>query len=431
MDGPEREVIELAQALGAALAVGLLIGLERGWRERQASEGRRVAGFRTFTLIALLGGVLALLPERFGGWPLAVGLAGVAALFAVSYRQSVQASASVSVTSAIAALLTFALGAWAADGQALAAIAAAVIVAGILSLKPVLHRWLRLIEGREIAAALQLLVLSVVVLPLLPDAGFGPYQALNPYRLWWAVVLIASLSMAGHVAMRLTGQQRGLMLTAMLGGLVSSTAVTVDLARRVRVQPALAGVALPGIMAASGVKFLRVGVVAVALQPRLLGVLAPVLIAATSAALLLAWFAWRRRPADDGAGASRTEQSLFDLSTAIGVAVFLGLVAILGRAAQQLWGTGGLHGVAVLSGLADVDPIVVTASRMSADGLIGEATAVLAIMLATSGNLLSKSAIAWIAGSRQLGMAVAGRYLAVALVGAVAWYAARLAIGSD
>ncbi|MBN9429228.1 MAG: MgtC/SapB family protein [Burkholderiales bacterium] len=421
MDSHELALLALARSLGAALAVGVLVGLERGWRERRAMEGRRIAGFRTFTLIALLGGVLAEMSETFGAWPLAAGLAGVAALFVVSYRQSVQASSSVSVTSAIAALLTFALGAWAAAGQAMQAIAVAVIVATILSLKPVLHRWLRLIEGREIAAALQLLVLSVVVLPLLPDAGYGPYQALNPYRLWWAVVLIAGLSMMGHVAMRITGQQRGLMLSAMLGGLVSSTAVTVDLARRTRNTPALNGIALSGVMAASGIKFLRVGIVAIALQPRLADTLVPVLLAATLVALVLAWLAWRKRPASGTVRAESAEQSLFDLSTALGVALFLGVVAVLGRAAQQTWGTSGLHGVAVLSGLADVDPIVVTAARMSADALISDGTAVLTIMLAAGGNLLSKTAIAWAAGNRTLGLRVGGGYLLVALAGVLAW----------
>ncbi|MDE2299537.1 MAG: MgtC/SapB family protein, partial [Burkholderiales bacterium] len=210
--------------LAAALAVGLLIGLERGWRDREQAEGSRVAGLRTFALIGLLGGVLGTLNTGFGVAPLAAGLLGLAWLGAVSYREAIRLGGSFSATSAVAALLAYGLGALAAAGEPALAVGVAVMVALLLDLKPTLHRWLRLIEHRELSAALQMLVLSVVVLPLLPDRGFGPYDALNPYRLWWAVVLVVGLSLAGHVAMRITGAQRGTFWTGVLAGLASSTA---------------------------------------------------------------------------------------------------------------------------------------------------------------------------------------------------------------
>ena len=223
-----------AVGLAASLALGLLIGLERGWRERELSDGGRVAGLRTFALTGLLGGLLATLFDDFGPWPLLGGLFGVSLLLAVSYRAATKTSGNLSITSAVAMLLTLVLGAIAAHGDIALALAAAVVVAVLLDLKPTLHRWLHLIEHRELTAALQLLVLSVVILPNLPDQGFGPYQALNPYRLWWAVVLIAGLSLAGHVAMRATGPQRGVFWTGVLGGLASSTAATLALARHAR-----------------------------------------------------------------------------------------------------------------------------------------------------------------------------------------------------
>ncbi|MFY9514117.1 MAG: MgtC/SapB family protein, partial [Rubrivivax sp.] len=218
-----------AEGLVAALAVGLLIGVERGWRDRDLAEGGRVAGLRTFALVGLLGGVLGSLAADLGAWILPGGFVGLSLLLAVSYREAARKTGNLSVTTAVATLLAFMLGVLAARGAPALALAAAVVTTVLLNLKPTLHAWLQRVESRELSAALQLLVLSVVILPNLPDAGYGPYQALNPYRLWWAVVLIAGLSLAGHFAMRLTGAQRGIFLTGLLGGLASSTAATLAL----------------------------------------------------------------------------------------------------------------------------------------------------------------------------------------------------------
>ena len=209
-----------AQALGAALGVGLMVGLERGWRDRDLPEGGRVAGLRTFALIGLLGGLLALLgpaPQLL----LASGLLAVVLLFAVSFRRAFDAAGSLSITTAVAAMATFGLGALAAHGHAVLAVGTAVVVALLLDLKPVLHRWVRLIQPPELNAVLQLGVLSAVVLPLLPNAGYGPYAALNPYQLWLAVVLVAALSLLGHIAMRLRGARQGLLWMGFFGGLAS------------------------------------------------------------------------------------------------------------------------------------------------------------------------------------------------------------------
>lgn len=189
--------LDAASRLAVALLVGLVIGVERGWREREVADGGRVAGLRTFALVGLLGGVLgtgAVSPQI---WPLAAGLLGLAIVVAVSYRGAATASGNLSITTAVAALLTYSLGALAAQGSPILAIAGATVTALLLNLKPTLHRWLQLIQYRELSAALQLLVLSVVVAPLLPNIGYGPYDALNPYLLWWALILVAGLSLRG------------------------------------------------------------------------------------------------------------------------------------------------------------------------------------------------------------------------------------------
>jgi uncharacterized membrane protein (DUF4010 family) len=298
---PETDLNATVLALAAALAVGLVVGLERGWRNRDLPEGGRVAGLRTFALIGLLGGALAVpgLPDLWAG----VGLAGVALLFAVSWQPSASAAGSLSITTAIAALATFALGALAARGHPLVALAAAVVVALLLDLKEELHGWLRLVQPEELNAVLQLGVLSAVILPLLPDEGYGPYDAINPFRLWLAVILVAALSLLGRVASRLRGEQQGLLWVGLLGGLASSTAASLALARAARTEPRLAVPAAAAIVAASGVMFLRMAVVISALEPALAPRLGGYLVVRGSATFgAAALRPCRRRPGSSTSG---------------------------------------------------------------------------------------------------------------------------------
>lgn len=411
---PENDLNANVLALGAALAVGLVVGLERGWRHRDVPEGGRVAGLRTFALIGLLGGALSLpgLPELWTG----VGLAAVALLFAVSWQRSASASGTMSITTAIAALATFALGAVAARGHALVALAAAVVVALLLDLKEELHGWLRLVHPQELNAILQLGVLSVVILPLLPDEGFGPYGAINPFKLWLAVILVAGLSLLGHVASRLRGEQQGLLWVGMLGGLASSTAASLSLARVARTEPRLGVPAAAAIVAASGVMFLRMAVVISALEPELalrLGTYLVVLGLATFAAAALLW---RRR--DRGEDVTVPAQAkLFDLGTAVGFGVALGVIAVLVHAGKQAMGDAGIYVVAFLSGLADVDAIVISTVQMHAQDELAAATTAAAILLAALANMVVKAGIAWTIAGRGVGVRVAASFAAVGAVG--------------
>ncbi|MGZ5239607.1 MAG: MgtC/SapB family protein [Caldimonas sp.] len=403
----------------AALAVGLVVGLERGWREREQAEGSRVAGLRTFALIGLFGGVAGALADRFGAWAFVAGLLALGLLGAVSYRESVRSSGSLSATSSIAALLTYALGALATTEAPAFALGLAVVAAVLLDMKPTLHRWLQLIEHRELSAALQMLVLSAVVLPLLPDRGYGPYEVLNPYRLWWAVVLVAGLSMAGHVAMRITGAQRGSLWTGVLGGLASSTAATLALSRRVRAEPRLLDAGAAGILAACGVMFLRMTVIVAVLQPALARSLAVPLVAAGVALLVIAAWQWRQRERAVAESAMQ-DAAPFDLSMALGFAAFLGLMAVLVRAAGDWLGAPGLYGLAALSGLADVDAILISTVRMNAAGALPLIATAWVAGIAAATNMVTKAVMAWLAGSVPLGRRVALGYLVALAVGALA-----------
>ncbi|WP_049313499.1 MgtC/SapB family protein, partial [Pseudomonas aeruginosa] len=201
--------------LGLALASGLLIGLERGWQQRERPEGHRVAGVRTFALIGLLGGLGGLLAQRWGAGMLIALLVLVGVYLVVGYLVTAHMHAVMGLTTSVAALATFAIGALATSGAWHVSAVAAVVVLALLRFKQLLHAGVGKLSEAEISSGTQLLLISVVVLPVLPDRGFGPYEALNPYRLWWAVVLLAVLSFAGFVLMRSLGRKRGLVFTAL------------------------------------------------------------------------------------------------------------------------------------------------------------------------------------------------------------------------
>lgn len=401
-------------SLLTALAVGLVIGLERGWRERDAADGGRVAGLRTFALCGLLGGAFSL----GGEWLLAVGGLGLALLAAVAYRESVRVTGSLSITTAVAMLLTYGLGAYAAAGYPIRAVSAAVLVAVLLDMRVTLHNWLRLMEHRELRAALQMLVLSAVVLPLLPDASYGPYGALNPYRLWWAVVLIAGLSLAGHVSIRFLGGQRGALSLGLLGGLASSTAATLALARQVRQQGSLLEAGLAGAMAACSVMFLRIEVVLMSVAPQLGRMLLAPLVVAATACFVVAIVFWRRRQSTEGPTA--TPLKPFDLSTALGFGVFLGLMAVLSEAAREWLGASGLYVLALVSGVADVDAITISVSRMQAAQSLAAPVAAVAVALAVLSNMVAKIAIAALNGGAAFGARLAVGYALTLLAGGLA-----------
>jgi uncharacterized membrane protein (DUF4010 family) len=404
----------------ASLAVGLLIGIERGWSQRERNEGDRVAGLRTFSLVGLLGGILVLVSDPLNGWALPGATVGLSLLLAVAYRESARASGNLSITTAVALLLTLLLGAAAMHGYVAIALASAVVAAILLDLKSTLHRWLRLIEHRELAAALQLLVLTVVILPNLPNAGFGPYNAINPYQLWWAVVLIAGLSLAGHFAMRVTGYERGLFFTGILGGLASSTAATLSLARLSRNQPRLFRMAEAGALAASGIMYFRIFILLATIEPALLKSFGAALVVTGIVLLLMGVWHWRgalKQPLSDG---EDIPIASFDLSSALVFGAFLGAMAVAVPAAKEWLGTSGIYTVSALSGLLDVDAIVISIARIHRSGAIPGGVAIISLCLAILANMLTKVVIAWVAGGRAIGARVMQGYGFALLAGAIA-----------
>ena len=263
------------ERLALALAIGFLVGVERGWRERDMAEGGRTAGIRTYALIGVLGGVAGLLSSVFGGWAFAtLGLPFAAAFIWFKEREQADEH-DHSVTAIVAALLVFALGAYATLGDWRLAAGAAVVITALLAFKDVLHGWLRKLTWQELRSALVLLAMSFVALPLLPNRGLGPYGAVNPYELWLLTIMLAGVSFAAYALVKIFGPSRGLIAASLAGALVSSTAVTLNLARITRRDPEHLKLAAACGVFAGGVMALRIlGVVAV-LGPGLLLKLAP------------------------------------------------------------------------------------------------------------------------------------------------------------
>lgn len=382
------------ERLGVALALGLLIGLERSWKSRDFGEAGGVAGVRTFGVIGLLGGVSAVLTQLTSPLTLAAVVLALGALLAISHYRAMRRAEDVGSTTVTAALATFALGALAGFGELAVAGAAAVVLTLLLGVKEQLHGFVARIEQRELMAIIQLLVISVVLLPILPDQGYGPYQALNPYTIWWMVVLIVGLSFLGYVAIKAIGPERGVLLLGVLGGFVSSTITTVNLARLARKldDDKAARLLATGAIAAVATMYPRVLAIVAVVQPTLLAHVVWPLALATLAGLVFVLVGWRRKnDVDDPEWL--LPRNPFELGMALRFAAILTTVMLLTRAVEDIVGDAGLYALAGVSGLAEVDAMTLTLSSMAARNEVAMEVASLAIVIAVVANTLVKPAL--------------------------------------
>jgi uncharacterized membrane protein (DUF4010 family) len=407
--------------LSVALAIGLLIGVERGWQEREAKEGTRVAGLRTHGLIGLLGGGMALLTEQFGSLFLGLAFIGVAGTLTTVYVVNLhRGNDDVGITSLVTGLLTFVFGALAAMGEVAVAAAFAVVTTLLLSYKPALHHWVSALEAKELRAGIKLLLISVVLLPILPNQGYGPWQALNPYTIWWMVVLIAAISFVGYFAIKIAGARRGTVFTGLFGGLASSTALTLHFSRMSRRNAALAPMLATGVLLACGTMFPRMLLVASVLNPDLFKLL---LVPAAVMALLTyvpALMYWRAQSQQKTEVVSPLNNPL-ELKTALSFGLLLALVMLLGNALQNWFGEAGVLVLAAASGVADVDAITLSLARMSQDALVMP-VAVTGIVVAAAVNSLVKGGMAMFVGGHKIGLRVGLPLLGGAIGGLVsAW----------
>ncbi len=404
-----------------SLAIGLLIGLERE-RHKEAK-----AGVRTFALIAMLGTLCAMLDERIGGsWLLVAGLLATSGALIAAYHRAPATSPApdAGATTVMAAALTFCLGAALWHGNREIVIALAIVTTALLHYKSQLEGFSARLTPTDMGSVLQFAVLSLVILPVVPNQGFGPYGALNPYHLWLMVVLISAVSLAGYVAWRLLGGRGPVLLLGALGGLVSSTATTLVYSRGARGKPALEGTAATVILLANLVVLIRLSVLAVAVSPRILPTMLPVMAAGLVAALPVAWITWRRH-ADSERIENPELTNPTDLPVALGFGVAYAAVLMAAAWLNDLAGVRGVYAVALVSGLTDVDAISLSSFRLFGDAHVTAAGAVMAIVVALCANIVVKATIVFVAGGASLGRRCLGGFgvMAAALVAAAFLFA--------
>lgn len=388
--------------LAIALSIGLVIGLERGWRSRNDDDHQRAAGLRTFAVSGLLGGVAAMLGQQLGGAILGLAFVGYTAAFAAFHWLEARAENNLSVTSVVAGMATFMLGALAVVGDLNAAIAGAVGMTVLLALRDQLHRWIATLTWPEIRAGLTLLAMTFLLLPVLPNRTIDPWNAINPHQIWLLTVLIATVSFSGYVAIRLFDDRLGIIVASVAGGLASSTATTVTLARLARAHPGSQSLLAAGILSAGVVMLVRVAVVVMAINPALLPSLlwplclgGAVMLAGAGVALLLRGDAEERATLDIA--------NPLELMPALKMAALIVVVMLTARLLQHHFGDAGLFATAGISGLADVDAIVISIAQMAVD-VLDARVATLAILLAVAANTLVKALLAGFAGGVRLGL---------------------------
>ena len=401
--------LQLFYRFGVALVLGLFIGLQReyAYRGQVDGDGELLAGARTFPIISLLGAASALgATELDNAGPFAAAVLGVGLLLAVGHFMRSR-ERDTGLTTEMAALVAFFTGGLCYWGYLRLGSALGVGTAVLLSLKVQTHTLARALDREDVFATLKFAVITVIVLPLLPQKGYGPapFDVLVPYNVWLMVVLISGISFLGYVLIKAVGPRRGVGLTGILGGLASSTAVTLSVAERSRDTKGLDRPFALALMLAWTIMFVRVIVEVAVINPSLLvSVWGPVLIVCASS-LAYCGYLYRVQPADEQ-DEPQTVTNPFRLVPAITFGVLYALILVLTNWAQSYFGDAGVYMSSVVAGLADVDAITLSMARLHESGQVGTVTATRSIIIAAAANTVLKAGIVALAGTRGLRRAV-------------------------
>lgn len=398
------EAYEPFISFALAFASGLLMGMERQQARRPDDDASFHGGVRTYPIFSLMGGVAAFGSRHWGVGLLLLVSAGVFGFIAISYVRDVQRG-HVGLTREGAFLLSYLLGVLALTPEPFGDIRQRVLVVSALAIgatvmmsaRAPLHSLISSFSQDDVFATLKFLIVAVVVLPLLPNEPLGPYGVLNPFKVGLMVVLLAGVSFAGYVATRALGPGRGMLLTAAVGGLASSTAVTLAAANRAKQSPGLSTVAALSIGLASAIMCVRMVVLVTATNQQLAPLVARPLVAmALAAGLVVAVVFWRqgKRQTTDGV----TLSNPFELSSAVKLAALVVAVLLVSRWASEQFGTGAVYVTALLAGITDVDAITLSAAQLSSAGQLAAPAAAITIFLAAASNTVAKAAMAFAIG---------------------------------
>ena len=386
----------------AALLIGALIGLEREFVQQRSGD-QEFGGIRTFALMSLMGAVAAFLTDRFGILIFIAAYLGLILMLWVGNLGPALRGEEEGITTEVAALMVPLLGAMVVWDEPAIAAALGVVTALILALKPGLHNLARRMSAADLRATLEFAIISAVILPLLPNRGFGPFGVLNPAQIWLLVVLVSGIGFVGYILMKVLGAEEGIGLTGLLGGLVSSTATTISFAGCSKTSAGLSSAFAQGILLASAVMFPRMLIEVAVVNASLLSSVSIPLGAMLVTAGVIVFVLWRRR-SDDEQGDKTTVNLGNPLrwQTAVTFALVFAVVLVAVRAANEYLGSAGVYVTSILAGLTDVDSITLSVADLSLIGELDARVASIAIALAALVNTTVKGVMVMSLGSNEL-----------------------------
>ncbi len=394
------ELLELFKLFAVALVLGAFIGLERERAEM------RPLGIRSFTFIAGSGAVAAQIAEQTGMvWVLPAAFLVIGSLILIGHVGYMQEGRR-GLTTELAAVMTFGIGAMVITGPLELAVALGVTTAAILHFKPQLHAIADRTGSKDIFAMLQFGLVAFVILPVLPNETYGPFDVLNPHNVWLMVVLVSGINLVGYVALKLIGSRYGGVISGLLGGMVSSTATTFSFSRRAHDAEGFSFPAALAIILASAVAVPRMAVeIGVVNSSFLTDAWLPLLIifAASTAPFVVLWFTSEGR----SEGEAPEVRNPVQIGSALIFGLLYGVVTLGLTAAEHYYGEAGTYAVSFISGLTDVDAITLSTARLVAEERIEAAQATDVIVIAYLSNMLFKGGLAAFVGSRRLAKIIA------------------------
>jgi uncharacterized membrane protein (DUF4010 family) len=404
--------------VAVALVGGLAVGIEREWSGKATGPGARFAGLRTFSLMGLVAGLSGWLWTAGLTGPAVILLAGVGGLIIVAYQAASRRD--VDGTTEVAAFVVITAGVLAGAGYERVASAIIAITLLLLVEKRQLHSLVRRLDVIEIRAAVRFLVMAVVVLPLLPQGPFGPFGGVRPQQLWALVLFFSGLSFVGYLARRALGPGLGYAMAGTIGGVLSSTSVTLTFSRLSRNHPTIGLPLAAGVMGANAALFPRVLIATLVLEPRLAAALWPAFVAPFALAVLLMWTGLRGRPADSAK--PDVDRNPLQIGSALQMAALFQVVLWGVSFAESRFGTQGLFGSAAVLGLADVDALTVSMARMTTTGTVVVEAAARAVVIGIGVNTIVKLGIATVVGRGRFRPLVAvGLALVAIALGVAVW----------
>lgn len=396
-----------------SLLIGALIGTERQRRLVDAKI-RGVAGLRTFVLISILGTLSATMAEHYGQNFMVLAFGSFAVMVAVGYSSAAKVPGRVDFTSAVAAVVTFVLGALCHfEDDLILPVALAILTTSVLAIRRTSHLYVEMLSETDILDTLKMGIIALVIYPILPDSTLDPFNVLNPRQIWLMVVLVSLISYAGYVLMRILGTERGLNLMGFLGGLASSTAVTTSMAAGVKENKEIMSSAVLATTVASCTMFARILFIVLAVNRDLVMSLLPQMLSMIVAGLVIAYLLLRNK---SQTGAEVAIKDPFRIVPALKFGAFFAFVLVVSKLASTYFGDAGIYAASIIAGLADVDAIVLTMSTLAKTSL-GHEIAVTAITLAAITNTLVKLTISYVLGTKEFGNRIARVFLPMMAVG--------------